>query len=74
MKVYVDRIGTVWWRDCYELPTDENGKLDEDMLQNAIDDVLEVEWSEPLPETWEEGDSYEVRDEKWNLIKEYPDD
>jgi len=73
MRIYVDRIGTVWWRDCYEIPADENGKPDEEALQDAIDDYLKPEWSEPLPETWESGDDYEVFNEEWNLIKSSDD-
>lgn len=72
MKIYVDRIGTVWWRDCYEIPVDENGKYEE-ALQDAIDDCLKPEWSEPLSETWDPGDDYEVFDEDWNLIKSSDD-
>lgn len=74
MKVFIDRLGKVWWRDCYEIPTDENGNLNEEILQDAIDDQIKSEWSEPLFGTWEPNDNYEVYNEDWDLIKEYPND
>lgn len=74
MKVFIDRLGRVWWRDCYEIPVDENGNLNEEILQDAIDEQIKSEWSEPLFETWEPDDNYEVYNEDWDLIKEYPND
>ena len=74
MKVIIDRSGKLWWRDCYEIPTDENGNLDEEVLQDAINEDLKAEWSEPIAETWMPEDDYEIYDEKFNLIKSYPND
>lgn len=73
MKVFIDKPGRIWWRDCYEIPVDEEGKLNEEILQDAIDEYIKPEWSEPLPETWESEDKYEVRNENWDLIREYPE-
>jgi len=74
MRIYVDRLGMAWWRDCYEVPEDENGNPDEKALQDAIDDRLKVEWSDLLGDTWEPSDQYQVYNEDWELIKENAND
>ena len=65
MKVFVDRKGIIWWRDCYEVP-----EINDEILETVINDDINPKWSEPLIGTWEDIGELEVLDENLNKLKD----
>lgn len=62
-KIYVQRKIEVWVEDIYHVED-----LSEETLEKAINNGLDYEESETLWDTMEELGSYEVFDDKGNLI------
>lgn len=74
---FKDELGTIWYRDCFQVEAEtyeEACEKAQSMVEN--DEDLEIDWGEPIHETWceipcSENDGFttlELQDEDGKII------